>query len=66
MLSRSLQTSAVGRSAAIRRQRRRTVGSTRLFCSTNGCASFLEIDADRHEATCPVCGFRRHLGAALS
>lgn len=61
MLSRSLHTSVVGRSAAIRRQRRRVVGSGRLFCSTNGCASFLTIDVERHEATCPVCGYTRRL-----
>lgn len=47
----------------MRRLRRRVSGNTggRLFCSTNGCASFLVVDADGHEATCPVCGFRRHL-----
>jgi len=61
MLSRSLHTSAIGRAASIRRQRRRAAGSPRLYCSTNGCASFLEIDLDRHEAVCPVCGYRRHL-----
>ncbi|MBA3877123.1 MAG: hypothetical protein C0498_09340 [Anaerolinea sp.] len=61
MLSRTLHTSTIGRAASIRRQRRRTATSPRLFCSTNGCASFLEIDPDRHEAVCPVCGYRRHI-----
>jgi len=61
MLSRSLHTSAIGRAAAVRRQRRRVTTTPYLFCSTNGCASFLEVDADRHEAVCPICGFRRHL-----
>jgi hypothetical protein len=45
----------------MRRLRRRVTGSGRLFCSTNGCASFLEIDIDRSEAVCPVCGYTRRL-----
>jgi hypothetical protein len=46
----------------MRRLRRRTTSTPgRLFCSTNGCASFLEIDVDGHQATCPVCGYRRQL-----
>jgi hypothetical protein len=31
----------------------------RIFCSTNGCASFLELDATNGLATCPICGFQR-------
>jgi hypothetical protein len=61
MLSRSLHTSTVGRAANMRRLRRRITGSGRLFCATNGCASFLEVDVDRHEAVCPICGYRRQL-----
>jgi hypothetical protein len=45
----------------MRRLRRRSTATNRLFCSTNGCASFLEIDTDRHIATCPVCGYERRL-----
>jgi len=45
----------------MRRLRRRVATSPRLFCSTNGCASFLEVDLDGHEAVCPVCGYRRRL-----
>ena len=47
----------------MRRLRRRVVGPTggRIFCSTNGCPSFLVVDADRHEAVCPVCGYTRHI-----
>jgi len=45
----------------MRRLRRRVAGSARLYCSTNGCASFLEVDVDGHEAVCPVCGYRRRL-----
>jgi hypothetical protein len=33
----------------------------RIFCSTNGCASFLELDQATNMATCPVCGFRRRV-----
>jgi hypothetical protein len=61
MLSRSQYSSTVGRSASMRRLRRRTATTSRLFCSTNGCASFLEIDPDGHQAVCPVCGYRRRL-----
>jgi hypothetical protein len=61
MLSRTFHSTVVGRSAAMRRQRRRTVGNQRLLCSTNGCATLLEVDLDRGVATCPVCGFRRRL-----
>ncbi|MES2209195.1 MAG: hypothetical protein V4515_03295 [Chloroflexota bacterium] len=45
----------------MRRLRRRQGASTRLYCSTNGCPSFLELDLDGHAAVCPVCGFRRRL-----
>lgn len=45
----------------MRRLRRRTTATPRLFCSTNGCASFLEVDLDRREAVCPICGYRRRL-----
>ncbi|HJW21897.1 MAG TPA: hypothetical protein VJ506_05665 [Candidatus Limnocylindrales bacterium] len=41
--------------------RRRFHGSGRLYCGTNGCASFLTIDPDRRIAVCEVCGFTRHL-----
>lgn len=62
MLSRTMHTSSIGRAATMRRLRRRSSGSSRLYCATNGCASFLTLDLDRHEAICPVCGFRRQLG----
>ncbi|MEW5989923.1 MAG: hypothetical protein AB1736_01080 [Chloroflexota bacterium] len=45
----------------MRRLRRRVAGAGRLYCSTNGCTSFLEIDAALREAVCPVCGYRRRL-----
>jgi len=51
----------VGRSSAIRRLRRRSASanSGRLFCATNGCASFLDVDIDSGVARCHVCGFER-------
>jgi len=61
MLSRTLQTSVAGRSASMRRLRRRNVAGSRLLCNTNGCATLLELDADHGIATCPVCGYRRRL-----
>ncbi len=61
MLSRTLHTSTVGRAASMRRLRRRQVSTNRLFCGTNGCPSFLEMDPDGHEAVCAICGFRRRL-----
>jgi hypothetical protein len=60
MLSRTYQSSISGRSASIRRQRRRSM-STRLYCRTNGCTSFLELLPERGLAVCPVCGYSRQL-----
>ena len=61
MLSRSMQTSVIGRNAAVRRNRRRLAESQRPYCRTNGCASFLELDAEAGRAICPVCGYTRRL-----
>ena len=60
MFTRSYQSSMSGRSASMRRLRRRSM-STRLYCRTNGCASFLELNPERGTATCPVCGYSRRL-----
>lgn len=62
MLSRSLHASTVGRSASMRRMRRMAGAGGRLYCSTNGCTSYLELRPEAHEAICPVCGYRRRLG----
>jgi hypothetical protein len=61
MLSRTYQSSVVGRSASIRRMRRRSTASGRMYCGTNGCASFLTIDPERKLAVCEVCGYTRRL-----
>jgi hypothetical protein len=44
--------------------RRRSGGAaanSRIFCGTNGCASFLEFDPETGKATCHICGFVRRL-----
>ena len=45
----------------MRRMRRRSgaAANSRLFCSTNGCPSFLEVDPTSGVATCRICGFVR-------
>jgi hypothetical protein len=48
------------RASAMRRQRRRA-NAARLFCGTNGCASFLELDSATGIATCHICGYTRRL-----
>jgi hypothetical protein len=40
--------------------RRRSM-ATKLYCRTNGCASFLEVQPELGVAVCPVCGYTRHL-----
>lgn len=61
VLTRATTTNLSYRAASIRRLRRRVATAGRFFCSTNGCASFLELDSERGIATCPVCGFQRRL-----
>jgi hypothetical protein len=61
MMSRSTTSSVAGRSTAMRRLRRRASAASRLYCSTNGCTSFLEIDTAAGVARCGVCGFVRHI-----
>jgi hypothetical protein len=43
------------------RRLRRRAGIARLYCRTNGCASFLEVDESTRRATCPICGYTRRL-----
>jgi hypothetical protein len=47
------------RATSTRRIRR--TNHNRLFCSTNGCASFLQFDQATGVATCPVCGLQRRV-----
>jgi hypothetical protein len=60
MLTRTYHSSMVGRSASIRRMRRRSM-STKLYCRTNGCTSFLELHPEGGIAVCPVCSYTRHI-----
>ena len=58
MLTRTYQSSVVGRSASIRRMRRRSLTSnSKLYCRTNGCPSFLELQPERGLAVCPICNY---------
>ena len=63
MLTRSAANAAVGRASAMRRMRRRSANAntSRLYCSTNGCTSFLVIDEAATVATCQICGFTRRI-----
>ena len=44
-----------------RRRRATAAQSNRLFCGTNGCASFLDLDPETGTATCHICGFVRRV-----
>jgi hypothetical protein len=61
MMTRTTTASVAGRSVAMRRMRRRSSTATRPYCSTNGCTSYLIVDPDTNVATCPICGFTRHM-----
>ena len=50
------QSALAFRAGSNRRLRRR---SQRLYCTTNGCTSFLELDRSSGLAVCPVCGLTR-------
>jgi len=47
------------RSADSRRLRRRSIADDRLYCGTNGCTTYLELDPRSGVASCPICGFHR-------
>jgi hypothetical protein len=62
MLTRATTNSVAYRSSSMRRMRRRAVNATtRLYCSTNGCTSFLVIDETAGIAQCEICGYIRRL-----
>ena len=62
MLSRATTNAVAYRSSSMRRMRRRAVNATtRLYCSTNGCTSFLVIDETAGVAHCEICGYTRRL-----
>jgi hypothetical protein len=61
MMTRSTTSSVTGRASAIRRMRRRNHAAGRLYCGTNGCTSFLEIDPATDTASCRICGYVRRV-----
>jgi hypothetical protein len=61
VLTRATTSNLSFRAASMRRLRRRVASTSRLYCSTNGCPSFLEIDTENRVATCQVCGYQRRL-----
>ena len=67
MLSRSASTitQTSQRAAAMRRQHGRNgygrQAGPALYCRTNGCTTFMRLDAASGIATCPVCGARRRI-----
>jgi hypothetical protein len=66
MLSRS-PNHAVSMSVRTAAQRRlRRSAASRMYCSTNGCATFLVPDPSGITATCPICGNRRSIGRAAT
>jgi hypothetical protein len=61
MTARTFNTVIAGRSSSMRRLRRRADHPQRPYCRTNGCASFLDVDAGSHRAVCQICGYTRRL-----
>ncbi|HEY5629217.1 MAG TPA: hypothetical protein VIR16_06870 [Candidatus Limnocylindrales bacterium] len=61
MLSRSSTNAVAYRASSMRRMRRRAAQATRLYCSTNGCTSYLVIDETASTAHCEICGYTRRL-----
>ena len=47
--------------ASARRRIRRTSHGHLIYCSTNGCTTYLVPDATSGVAICPVCGAQRRL-----
>jgi hypothetical protein len=66
MTTRTTVASVAGRASTMRRLRRRAAhaaaGARRPYCRTNGCTSFLVVDPGTNVATCPICGYTRHIG----
>jgi hypothetical protein len=59
MLTRSAYSPAsLSRRAHAQRRLRRTAPH-RLFCTTNGCTTFLVPDETGARAVCPICGLQR-------
>ncbi|HVM31308.1 MAG TPA: hypothetical protein VM305_11140 [Candidatus Limnocylindrales bacterium] len=52
---------AVFSQRATAQRRLRRASASRLFCSTNGCATLMNPNEDGRLAVCPICGARRRL-----
>lgn len=52
-------TTSLAQGASARRRIRRTNSANSLYCRTNGCTTYLELDASGRSARCPVCGANR-------
>lgn len=64
MISRSTNTltSITQRQASMRRlQYQQRATTARLYCRTNGCTTFMNLDSLTGTATCPICGARRQV-----
>ena len=62
MLTRATTNAVAYRSSSMRRMRRRAVNATtRLYCATNGCTSFLVVDELGGVAYCEICGYTRRV-----
>jgi len=59
MMTRTTHSSVTGRASAMRRLRRRATAASHLYCATNGCTSYLELDPLGGVARCPICGYVR-------
>ncbi len=63
MLSRTFSTAGMSQRSAAQRRLRRSAATRHLFCSTNGCTTYMLPDVSGTSATCPICGSRRRLAA---
>jgi hypothetical protein len=64
MISRNTTTlnSITQRQIAMRRlQHQQRSVTARLYCRTNGCTTFMNLDAPTGIASCPICGARRRV-----
>ena len=61
MSSRAMRTPIVLASRANSSRRIRRANHNRLYCSTNGCASFMKLNPATGVARCPVCGLERRI-----
>jgi putative hemolysin len=61
MLSRATTNAVAYRASSMRRMRRRVVNSTKMYCATNGCTSYLIVDELGGVAHCEICGYTRRI-----